>query len=120
MIDVRIPSVDLDSYDEQFTGEYWIDDKRIYKKTLSTGALPNNATSETLHNISNIDKIVAITGMAYPTNNPTFLPLPFAINVLTQTVSLYADRAKVFLVTGMNRNSYNNSIVTLYYTKTTD
>lgn len=46
---------------EQFTGKYWIDGKKIYKKTLVLlGSINKNRYQTTRHNIANIDKIISV------------------------------------------------------------
>ena len=42
------------STDEVDTGKTWVDGKKIYRKVIYIGSLPNNTSSYTNHNISNL------------------------------------------------------------------
>ena len=102
---------------EHLTGEYWIDGKAIYKKTISCGALPNNDLKYTNHHILNIDKIVKLEGVSINTDNNVF-PLPFSSYLsATYNVQLSADRTQIALRTSTDRSNYTKTYVTLYYTK---
>lgn len=98
----------------------WIDGKPLYQKTVSCGALPNNSTKNTAHNISNIKKIVEIKG--YATNGSTFVPFPYINGTNSNVVAgIYANSLNVIITTGsVDLSGYTESYVTLRYTKTTD
>lgn len=97
----------------------WINSKSIYRKTINTGALPNNTGKTVNHNISNIEYICKIQGIAFRNSSGTSLPLPSATYDNT-AVSCYADKQKITIVTYTDRSSFADSYVTLEYTKTTD
>ena len=47
------------STSEQFTGEYWIDGKKIYQKVVILTSLPASGQSAaTLHDISNLNEVI--------------------------------------------------------------
>lgn len=53
------------SESEQDTGLYWIDNKKIYQKTVDFGSLPNSTTKSVNHGISNLETVVDIKAVAY-------------------------------------------------------
>lgn len=101
---------------EQFTGMYWIDGKKIYRKVIDFGALPNTTSKNKAHNISNLDSIITLKGMA--TNSPYYLPLPLTSIALAGQVKLEASSTNITITTGDDKRSYNG-IVIIEYTKTT-
>lgn len=107
------------STDEQLTGGTWIDDKPIYKKTVSCGQLPNNDGKDTPHGIANIDKVIDTYGIAIDGNDIS-VSLPFADAVSDGCISAYRNGAIIRITTGKDRSSFTESYVTIEYTKTTD
>lgn len=106
------------SLSEVDTGFTWVDGKHIYKKTVSTGMLPNNSDSHIAHGIANISNLVALNGTAMGTNGD-LLPLPFVWASASDSVGVFADMTNIHIRTSGNRNIFTTSYVTLYYTKTT-
>lgn len=109
------------STDEQVVGT-WIDGKPLYQKTVDCGALPNNATKEVDHNISNLERVININGYAMASNisnGYVTLPLVMANNVGSQ-IMLLANATKIRIGTKTDQTAYTESYVTLQYTKTTD
>lgn len=108
------------STEEVNTGAVWIDGKPIYKKTINTGALPNATSKSVNHNISNLDYVVLIFGVAsVPSGNK--IPLPYIDQAIpTYSLTLYTTMTSVNMQTSTNRSQYSKSYVTLFYTKTTD
>ena len=96
----------------------WINGKPIYRKTVDTGAMPNNARKQVAHSISNIDFIISMGGAAY--GNNTFVPIPYADISASGSIGIFADRNDIILFSGGNFSYLTTSYVTLYYTKTTD
>lgn len=97
----------------------WIDGKPIYRKTINTGALPNNTSKSVAHNIANLGQIVRYEGCALQSSDGTMLPIPYADISAAGSVCLYAGRTHIYLAAGANRSGFSG-YVTLYYTKTTD
>lgn len=95
----------------------WVDGKTLYEKTVDCGTLPNTTSKSVAHNISNIDKIVYLGGIAYAGTNS--YPLPFvqvsAGNV--QGIRINASSTNVVIVSSYDVSSLTNSYVTLRYTK---
>ena len=109
------------STDEKVIGT-WIDGKPLYQKTVNCGALPNNTTKEIAHDISNIDKVINIKGIAINASANTYLNIPtITINqsLVNYQIGMDVNNTYVRILTGIDRSSYS-AYVTLQYTKTTD
>lgn len=103
------------STNEVDTGATWVDGKKIYKKTINFGTLPDNTSKNVAHGISNIGYIVKLEGVS--TNSARWLPLPLASPAAASTnIMLTADSTNVTIATGLDRTS-DSAYVTLYYTK---
>ncbi len=103
------------STSEVETGLTWIDGSTIYKKTIDFGALPNAADKNVAHNISNLDKVVKIEGIALAGSRA--FPLPHVDNgdVIT-CIRITVEGAEIQIRTGIDRTAWHG-YVTLYYTK---
>ena len=53
------------STSEQFTGDYWVDGKKIYQRTWSVGARSGNSTATISLSSANIDQIWFDMGNSY-------------------------------------------------------
>lgn len=100
------------------TGGYWIDGKKIYKKTVSCGALPNATSKNVAHDIQNLDIVVDYTGIAYNADKTSFIVLPYVYPGTIENIKVSLDSSYVQISTGIDRTSFANSYVTIYYTKT--
>lgn len=102
---------------EKDTGFTWINGKKIYKKTINFGALPNNTSKSVNHNISNLSQIVKTEGVAI--SSAGSMPLPQASPVNTNySTSLTPNSTQITIRTGTSEFTSYNAYVTLYYTKT--
>lgn len=106
------------SINEVDTKVKWINGKTIYRKTVATGAMPNNTRKQVAHGISNLDFIISMSGAAY--GNSTYLPIPYTDTTSASSLGLYASTTDLILFTSANMSYLTTSYVTLYYTKTTD
>lgn len=99
----------------------WINGKPLYRKVINFGSLPNNSSKSVSHGISNLSRVVSLSGIAYiDDTNITTITLPHADKDGVQyAISLRADKTDVLIVTGSNRTSLNG-IVIIEYTKSTD
>lgn len=99
------------------TGTTWVDGRKIYKKTVSTGTLPNNTTSTISHGISNLFKIIKpIEGWALDGITQSYISIPFAsANNVNVSVVVVADN--ITIRSEGDWSSYTESYITLYYTK---
>lgn len=104
---------------ETWTGGYWIDGKKIYRKVVYCGALPNATTKSVTHNISNMATLIKLGGFSIGTSDT--MPIPY-INVgnLSYGVQLYVSSTTISIQTGTNRTNYASTYIILEYTKTTD
>lgn len=109
------------SMTEQWTGDYWIDGKKIYCKTVNFGQLPNNSIKTIEHGISNIDYVIKCDAIAKNSSNTVHFTLPY-VNFYTSSASItfYFDNKYVSAHTGGNHNSLDKCYITFFYTKTTN
>lgn len=118
-------------YDEFNTNKYgnyskyetvigtWLD-KPLYRKIINFGALPNATAKSVNHNISNINTITFLQGVATYTTNGTAYPIPFSSSDPTNNIALTANNTAITITTGSNRSAITQCYVILEYTKTTD
>ena len=109
---------DMDySTSEQDTGCKWIDGKKIYKKTVDFGALPNATNKQVNHNISNLDRIIRVE-QSIDNNGTGFLEISSG-NPNNNVFNLYGTATTISVTVTDNRSGCN-AYFTLWYTKTTD
>ena len=102
------------------TGE-WIDGKPVYQKTIDLGSLPNAASKNVAHGITNLDKVVKLDGTATNSSGRT-IPLPYitgasSTDSFPQCINLQADKTNVTVGTlAADRSSYTG-YATIHYTK---
>lgn len=113
-----VNNINTYSTDETRIGT-WIDGKPIYRKVINTGALPTLGGKVINHNISNIDYVCKIEGMAYRDSDNIFLPLPHATYDNT-AISCYCDKTAITIIVYTDRSAFQESYATIEYTKTTD
>lgn len=93
------------SKNEQFTGQYWIDGKKIYQKTFVA------TTNSFVHSISNLSNVVSISAIYYRGN--TYGRSDGSNDVTVQSSNIY--------LTGDIANNVSNTVyITIQYTKTTN
>jgi len=93
----------------------WIDNSPLYRKTIDFGALPNADSKNVAHNISNLDKVVKIEGIAIAGNRAFPLPHVDTGDAITG-IRITVEGAEIQIRTGMDRTAWHG-YVTLYYTK---
>ena len=99
----------------------WISGKPVYQKTVDCGALPNNTTKNVAHNISNLDFVVDMSGIATNTTTHSSRKLDMiSTSSAANCVACIISRTNISLSTGGNVSAYNQTYVTVQYTKTTD
>ena len=104
------------STSEQDTGKIWIDGKKIYRKYTATGTLPNNTRKFVPHNVSNLNQVIGITGMAYD-SNANQIALPFNNIDVNGTVVVWVKNENIVILTSNDLTSYTESFVIIEYTK---
>lgn len=95
----------------------WIDGSTLYEKTIDCGALPNATSKNVLHGISNLKRIVEYKGYSYSITNANSLPVPFATNTIFARVNSNGTDY-ITISTGSDLSAYNETYVTIRYTKT--
>ena len=112
-------SLDFGNYStsEVDTGFTWIDGKKIYKKTVSVGPLPNATQKTVSHNISNMDKCIKIDGWSYESVSGSFINLPFTTLTGDNQVYIIVTSSGIRVGTNANRSTFGTAYITLYYTK---
>lgn len=105
------------STEEQDTGKKWINGKNIYQKTFIMGGLGRATTIKKPHNISNLDLVIRIQGIAKENSVGATINLPHAADQQPYTVTVYADNTNVNIQTYADQSGYTQSYVTLWYTK---
>lgn len=115
---------DMDySTSEQDTGCKWIDGKKIYKKTISTGSLPQGgAITTTDISLLSVDTIVDYRGVAWASSLRNFRALPFvgeSMNNMIRVDVQGGTTLRILSTADSDWGNYDNSYITLWYTKTT-
>lgn len=105
------------STEEQDTGKKWINGKTIYQKTFIMGGLGRATTIKKPHNISNLDLVIRIQGIAKENSIGATINLPHAADQQSYTVTVYADNTNVNIQTYADQSGYTQSYVTLWYVK---
>ena len=109
------------SFEEQNTGMRWVDNKPIYQKTVSCGALPNNGEKVINHGVTNIDIVISATGITYKDDKSAMIQFPQPHpTVLGASTNLCVNRTTIGIFDAYDRSDYKNTFVTFKYTKTTD
>ena len=110
------------SEEEHFTGEYYLDNKPIYAKTIFVESLPNNKSEKYNHNINNVDKIWFDDSKCYAIwkDDGTVVSLPNVNEKEAKyVIRTYTNKDSFTIVTGTDRRDVS-AYITLNYTKTTN
>jgi hypothetical protein len=111
------------SESETFTGRYWTNGKKIYRKVYNlTSTIANMSTN--LSSITNAETVITLRGVAIMRD--FIMPIPWGDSNYSTTwcgyinMSPNSKRPYLYIMTSGN-NSYSfNVIVIVEYTKTTD
>ncbi len=108
------------SYSEHWTGQYWVDGKKIYAQTVKgDGGNKTNTTTYVAFNPSNLDQVIYTDGQCYCYTDTRVIPLNYADHDSNLSIAyLYEMDNKRFAVYNKGRN-LNRFWITIYYTKTT-
>ena len=107
------------SQNEIDTGKIWIDGKKIYRKVINCGALPNNEEKNIPHNIKDYDIFLSIRGIAIYREAKSFISLPFA-NRGDESIKITILGENIVIGTHIIRDYFKESYAILEYTKTTN
>ena len=120
---VSAPNIDFATFgdgnystSEHDTGFTWVDGRKIYKKTINIGTLPNNETISVPHGISNLARIIKIEGNALRPGDGGMFPLPYVSGTEGLSIYVSAGYTELFIGTGSDRTNMNGYI-TVYYVK---
>jgi len=113
------------SLSETDTGKTWVDGKPIYRKVIDFGALPNTSDKFVPLDITNLDRIIFLYGLARDTLTGNYFPLPngttvgspYLIDFAIASGGEYTNAIRIRTQT--DRTNFNAYII-LEYTKTTD
>ena len=95
------------SLNEKFTGKYWIDGKKIFKKVINVNA--NNAP----HGINSLSKVISLTAIYYKSNTYGRSNCSNDVTIQKQNIYLVGDASQFV-------SSSNPITVIVEYTKTTN
>ena len=102
------------STEETFTGKYWIDGKKIYRKVINVGTHTfSNGDNKFAHGISNLETVIDIKYSMYFSNAGQWYTYWSTI------VGKLATNTHVILSTN-DSNTFYRLKITIEYTKTTD
>ena len=105
------------STDEQFTGEYWIDGKPLYRKVYEVTTPSSTGTATILETIGNEKTVIKVEGSIVLTN--ASIPINFY-----QSSSVYSDaftgNGNLYMTIGPSTYAGKSAVIILEYTKTTD
>lgn len=106
------------STEETFTGKYWIDGKKIYRKVVNMGYMPNSSSIDYDLQLSNV-YIVNHYGAMY--KDTEILPFNFYASTSSCLGILKINNNNVFFMVSptSNRSAYKGTII-VEYTKTTE
>ena len=119
---------DTYSTEETFTGKYWIDGKKIYRKIIDFGALPNATIKNVLTGLQiesiNIVNYYGIANGTDASGNRFSLTLPDTHpngpeQATRLSINTKENEYNLFIITGIDRSNYTAYII-IEYTKTTD
>ena len=110
---------------QEFATNEYIDGKRVYRKRINCGALPNTTYSYIDTGMLYDDvTIIKIEGMANRTTDGQYFPLPlvnienptFQIAIALMRHGTQPEKLAIRITTGIDRSAVNG-IVDIYYTK---
>lgn len=105
------------STDEVDTLLLWVDGKKIYRKVIDVGALPNSTTKQVAHGIT-YDTVISLSGICSNSDN-VYLPLPAVATASQYAIELSIDVTNVVITTAQDRSAFSGYVV-VEYTKDTE
>lgn len=106
------------SYEEHFTGEYYLDGKPIYAKTINCGNYPNRSRTYVTHNAENYENIWIDMSNSYAISDNYVIPCVY-LNENPLGLGTYIQGDNIVLVSSDDRTNCTG-IITVKYTKATD
>lgn len=112
----NLKSYNTYSTSETWTGKYWVDGKKIYRKVVDCGTLPINSEKTVDFDMSAIDNVINVYGIC--TDNISFQPIPYIWNELYIGAFVRKSNNKLYIWSNYNFSAFT-SYITVEYTKTT-
>lgn len=104
------------SLNEQIIG-VWSNNKPIYRKVINTGGLPNAVVKHVAHDITNLDDVISVRGVARNSNGNR-IPLPFVDdNYSNWCIEIVVNNTNIDIATNTDVTGYAESFVIIEYTK---
>lgn len=104
--------------EEQVIGK-WYNGKPLYRKIYEVASLPNNAGMNIPYNISDLEDVVKLSGLATNTAKTVFFPIPFYRTDDNLGIVMYGTGTNIVVITGTDRTELS-AYIEIEYTKTTD
>lgn len=95
----------------------WIDNKPLYQKTVRFGAMPSSGMKTVAHNINDFETMFIANFCA--SQNGYYTSLPYVLAGSTRGIEAYLTSTTINVAVGQTYG-YDDSYVTICYTKTTD
>jgi hypothetical protein len=95
------------------TGQFWIDDKPIYRKVLELGALVNTGATTKAHGLTGLFEVVSLQGVAVDIAGGAFVK---ARSVPSAEILLIMDTTNVVATTTADLTAYETAYVIIDYT----
>lgn len=113
------------STEETFTGKYWIDGKKIYRKVISVSNREISNATLISTGVSNLKDLISLNGVYYNATYKTKVPYPLLQNTGTVINCTYLENANGSYISFVGNETYSASpdrihTFILEYTKTTE
>ena len=95
----------------------WIDGSTIYRKVINFGALPNATSKNVNHGITNLRRVISLSGYAYNPTADSSVALPVVSPTATQITLIVVFPTYITMVTQFNWSTYSESYIILDYLK---
>ena len=104
------------SFDEIKTDQTWVDGKPIFRKVIDFGVLPNTASKNVAHGISNLEFVKKLRGMSLNAVTPIFITIPW-VNSASDDASVVVIGDDVRITTSSAMDQWTETYVIIEYTK---
>lgn len=104
-------------HDSETVCGVWVDDKPLYRKVITNGALPNSASTSVAHSVGSLGTVVLLRGIA--DNGTTQFTFP-GTDSSGNITSIRLSASNIVVSTDWTASAYTTSYSILEYTKTTD
>lgn len=102
---------------EQQTNRSFLAEGPIFQKSLVFGALPSVGSKDVAHGITGLLRIITFHAVTRRSSDGAQLPLPFASPTDANNIQFQFDATNVRVTVGLDRSAFDQTYVTLFYTK---